>query len=166
MDLGKLGVWYFLDSMSAGDAAAAAQRIEALGYTTLWIPETAGRDPMVLASWLLANTSSLNLATGIANIYHREPGVMVAAQKALAEQSGSRFVLGVGVSHRPFVEGVRGLTYRPPVTTMAEYLDKMASAPYQAVPPAQDSPTLIAALGPKMLALASTRRCAPVFRVS
>ncbi|MFP6835167.1 MAG: TIGR03620 family F420-dependent LLM class oxidoreductase, partial [Pseudomonadales bacterium] len=119
-----------------------------------WIPETAGRNPLVQASWLLANTKKLILATGIANIYHREPGVAVAAQKALAEQSGNRFLLGIGVSHKPFVEGVRGLTYRPPVATMRDYLKKMAAAPYQSVEPSEEPPTVIAALGPKMLELA------------
>ena len=157
MDLGKLGVWYFLDGMPASAAAEAAQRIEGLGYGALWIPEATGRNPMVHASWLLANTQRLVVATGIANIYHREPGVTVAAQKALAEQSGNRFLLGIGVSHRPFVEGVRGLKYRPPVATMREYLDQMASAPYTSVPPAEDPPTVIAALGPKMLALAAEK---------
>ncbi|MBH79671.1 MAG: LLM class F420-dependent oxidoreductase [Gammaproteobacteria bacterium] len=154
MELGKLGVWYFLDGMTSSAAVEAAQRIESLGYSALWIPETAGRNPMVLASYLLANTSTLNVATGIANIYHREPGVTVAAQQSLAEQSGNRFLLGIGVSHKPFVEGVRGLTYRPPVATMSQYLDQMAAAPYQAVPPDEDPPTVIAALGPKMLGLA------------
>ena len=65
MDTGKLGVWYFFDGMSSADAAAAAKRIESLGYGTLWIPETVGKNPTVLASWLLANTETLNLATGV-----------------------------------------------------------------------------------------------------
>ncbi|HEY5680339.1 MAG TPA: TIGR03620 family F420-dependent LLM class oxidoreductase [Pseudomonadales bacterium] len=157
MKLGKLGVWYFLDGLPADAAAAAAQRIEELGYSALWIPEATGRNPMVHASWLLANTKQLIVATGIANIYHREPGVTVSAQKALAEQSGDRFLLGIGVSHKPFVEGVRGLTYGPPVASMRDYLDKMAAAPYTSVPPAEDPPTVIAALGPKMLALAAEK---------
>ena len=88
METGKLGVWYFFDGLSSKDAADAAKRIESLGYETLWIPETVGKSPMVLASWLLANTEKLNIATGIVNIYHREPGVAMAAQKSLAEQSG------------------------------------------------------------------------------
>ena len=50
MDLGKLGVWYFFDGLSSADAAAAAQRIEALGYGTLWIPETVGKSPVATAS--------------------------------------------------------------------------------------------------------------------
>jgi probable F420-dependent oxidoreductase len=157
MDLGKLGVWYFLDGMPAPTAAEAAQRIEALGYSALWIPEAVGRDPFVHAGWLLANTRSLIVATGIANIYHREPGVMAAAQKTLAEQSGNRFLLGMGVSHKPMVEGVRGLQYGAPVPTMRSYLDRMAAAPFTAVPPSETPPTVIAALGPQMLKLARDR---------
>ncbi len=68
-----------------------------------------GRHPFVHASWLLANTKTLVVGTGIANIYHREPGVTVQAQKTLAEQSGNRFLLGLGVSHKPVVEGLRKL---------------------------------------------------------
>ena len=79
MNLGKLGVWYFFDGISTDQATAAAQRIEALGYGTLWLPETVGKDPLTAASWFLANTKTLNLATGIVNIYNREPGVMLAA---------------------------------------------------------------------------------------
>jgi probable F420-dependent oxidoreductase len=154
MNIGKLGVWYFFEGLPAPAAAAAAQRIESLGYGALWIPETVGRHPFVHASWLLANTSKLVVATGIANIYHREPGVTLAAQNALNEQSDGRFLLGMGVSHKPLVEGVRGLDYGPPVATMRRYLDGMANAPYQGIPPAEKPTTVIAALGPKMLELA------------
>ena len=154
MNLGKLGVWYFFDGVPAPQAAEAAQRIEGLGYSALWIPETVGRHPLVHAGWLLAHTEKLIVATGIANIYHREPGVTMQAQKTLAEQSGNRFLLGLGVSHKPLVEGVRGLDYGPPVATMRKYLDAMAASPYQGIPPSEEPPTVIAALGPKMLGLA------------
>ena len=156
MQLGKLGVWHFFDAFPAAEAAATARRIEQLGYGTLWIPETLGRHPLVHASWLLANTDTLKLATGIANIYPREPGVSLAAQNTLAEQSGGRFLLGLGVSHKPLVEGVRGLDYGPPVATMRKYLEQMAQAPYQGATPAETPATVIAALGPKMLELAAS----------
>ena len=157
MDLSKLGVWFFTDRMAAPLAADTAKRIEDLGFSALWIPETVGRNPFVHAAWLLANTSSLIIATGIANIYHREPGVTLAAQNTLAEQSDNRFLLGLGVSHKPLVEGLRGLTYGPPVVTMRDYLDKMAASPYTGPPPKDKPPTVIAALGPKMLELASEK---------
>ena len=154
MKLGKIGVWQFLDSLPAGEAAEAAKRVEGLGFSALWIPETVGRHPFAAASWLLANTSSLILATGIANIYHREPGVTLAGQMTLAEQSDGRFLLGLGVSHKPLVEGVRGLTYGRPVETMRSYLQAMSTSPYASVAPERAPPIVIAALGPKMLELA------------
>ena len=154
MDLGRIGVWYFTDAMSARDAASAARRIEELGYAALWIPETVGRDPFAHAAWLLANTERLIVATGIANIYHREPGVTLQAQKTLAEQSEDRFLLGLGVSHKPLVEGLRGLAYGKPVATMRSYLAKMAAAPFSGIDPPARPPTVIAALGPRMLELA------------
>jgi len=154
MDLGKLGVWYFTDAMTSVDAAKTAQRIEALGYSALWIPETVGRHPLAHAAWLLSQTTDLVVATGIASIYHREPGVTLAAQNTLAEQSGDRFLLGLGVSHAPMVEGVRGLNYGKPLSTMRDYLAKMDVSPYTATPPATKPPRVIAALGPKMLELA------------
>ena len=157
MNLGKLGVWFFFDGATSLEAANTAKRIESLGYSALWIPETLGKNPMVLASWLLANTEKLILATGIANIYHREPGVTLAAQNSLAEQSDNRFLLGMGVSHKPLVEGVRGLTYGPPVATMKKYLEQMETSPYSAITHPNKPPTVIAALGPKMLALAAEK---------
>ena len=157
MDTGRLGVWYFTETNSAAQAAETAKRIEALGYGTFWIPETTGRNPIAHAAWLLANTEKLNIATGIANIYHREPGVALAAQNTLAEQSGGRFLLGMGVSHAPLVEGVRGLEYGKPLATMRKYLDGMDAAPYTAYPVAEKPPRVIAALGPKMLELARDR---------
>lgn len=154
MQLGKLGVWFFTDRLAAKEAADTARRLEGLGYAALWIPETVGRDPFAHAAWLLANTERLVVATGIANIYHRQPGVCSQAQKTLAEQSGNRFLLGLGVSHKPLVEGLRGLAYGPPVATMRDYLAKMAASPYGALQPSEPPPVVIAALGPKMLELA------------
>ena len=154
MDLSTTGVWFFTDRLTAKGAATTAKRIEDLGYSALWIPETVGRDPFSHAAWLLANTERLVLATGIANIYHRAPGVTMQAQKTLAEQSNNRFLLGLGVSHRPLVEGLRGVTYGPPVATMRDYLAKMAASPYSSLEPGEPPPVVIAALGPKMLALA------------
>lgn len=153
MELGKLGVWAFVDSLGAPEAAAFAGRLEKAGYAALWIPEATGRNSLVSAGWLLANTQSLVVATGIANIYARDAMAMKTAQHALAELSGGRFLLGLGVSHAPLVAGVRGHDYGKPVSTMRAYLEAMASAPYHAPPPPERPLTLLAALGPKMLEL-------------
>jgi probable F420-dependent oxidoreductase len=120
----------------------------------LWIPEGRGRNALVLASWLLSRTERLVVATGIANIYARDPVAMASGQRALAEQSGGRFLLGVGVSHRPSVEG-RGHAYGKPVATMRTYLQAMRTAPYGAPQPAEPPLTVVAALGPRMLALSA-----------
>src|SRR5689334_7229611 len=93
------GVWTHTEAMSGADAIVVAQRIEALGYSTLWLPETAGKDPFVLIAMLASNTTELRFATGIANIFHRHPGVMKQAANTLAEQTGGRVLLGLGVSH-------------------------------------------------------------------
>src|SRR6201987_2552619 len=114
MELGQLGVWTGMDGMSAAAAAAFAKRVEERGYGALWIPEGRGRNALVLSSWLLSQTRQLIVATGIANIYARDAMAMASGQRALAEQSGGRFLLGVGVSHRPSVEG-RGHSYAQPV---------------------------------------------------
>lgn len=155
MELGKLGVWISMDSMAAAAAAAFAKRIEDWGYTALWIPESRGRDALVHSSWLLANTQQLIIATGIANIYARDPMAMANGQRGLNEQSDGRFLLGVGVSHRPIVQGVRGHTYGRPVATMRAYLEAMRAAPYQAPMPRERPLTILAALGPGMMALSS-----------
>jgi len=154
MDLAKVGVWIGMDGMSAAAAAAFAKRIEERGYGALWIPEGRGRNALVLASWLLANTERLVVATGIANIYARDPVAMASGQRALAELSRGRFLLGVGVSHRPSVEG-RGHAYGKPVATMRAYLQAMGAAPYGAPQPAERPLTVVAALGPRMLALSA-----------
>ena len=125
MELGQLGVWTGMDGMSAAAAAAFAKRVEERGYGALWIPEGRGRNALVLSSWLLSQTQRLIVATGIANIYGRDAMAMASGQRALAEQSGGRFLLGVGVSHRPTVEGMRGHTYGRPVATMRAYLRAM-----------------------------------------
>jgi probable F420-dependent oxidoreductase len=157
MQMGPTGVWFFTDGMTAGSAADFARRVEALGYDALWIPEAVGRHVFAHAAWLLANTERLIVATGIANLYARDAHASAAARNTLAEQSGGRFLLGLGVSHAPLVEGVRGHRYGRPVATMRAYLEAMEKAPYAAVSPAETPPTVIAALGPKMLELAAEK---------
>ena len=153
MTLNNLGVWAAIDGFSAADAAGFAKRVETWGYGALWTPEAVGREAFSASAWLLARTTSLVIASGIANIYARDPLSAAAAQNGLNEQSGGRFLLGLGVSHIPLVEGVRQLKYGKPVATMRAYLQAMAKAPYHSVAPAAVPKTVLAALGPKMLEL-------------
>jgi probable F420-dependent oxidoreductase len=157
MQIGRVGVWARTDGLSIGESAEFAQRIEALGYGALWIPDAFGRDPLVHAGWLLAHTRRLVVATGIVNIHLRHPIAVAGAQRALHEQSGGRFLLGLGVSHEPFMTQLLGREYPRPVASMRAYLDAMDQAPWAAPPLAGKPPIVLAALGPKMLALAAER---------
>jgi probable F420-dependent oxidoreductase len=164
-EVGNLGVWSWLDSLSAGEAADFAAQLEAWGYSALWIPEAVGRDPFALLGYLAANTETLVLATGIANIYARDAMTMRAGRDTLADLSGGRFLLGLGVSHAPMVTGLRGHEYGKPVSTMRAYLEAMEQAVYAGPAPSEAAPMVLAALRPKMLGLAaqSTRGAHPYF---
>jgi probable F420-dependent oxidoreductase len=155
-DLPTLGVWYHTDGMSSGEAAELAGTIEDYGYSTLWMPDTVGRDPFAHIAWLASQTQTLNFATGIANIFHRHPGPMKQVANTLGEQSGGRFLLGLGVSHGPLVEGLRGLDYAKPLSQMRDYLAAMEAQPFMGQSPADPVPVVLAALGPKMLELAGS----------
>jgi len=158
VDIGRVGIWYGgIDALPSAEARRAAQVVEELGYGALWVAEAVGRDPFVSAAVLLSATEHLPIATGIANIYARDPMTMVAGQKTLAEAFPGRFLLGVGVSHAHLVAGVRKHLYAKPYTYMIEYLDRMDSALFMAAGPADDPGRILAALGPKMLELSASR---------
>ena len=154
MRIGQRGVFFYPDGLASREVVAFARRIEALGYSALWLPEAGGRDPFVTAAKILDHTDTLIVATGIANIYARDPMAMKAAQYTLAEQSDGRFLLGIGVSHRLLVEDIRGHHYGPPLAAMKTFLERYAAASYGAVAPVERPPLVLAALGPKMLELA------------
>ena len=157
MELGKLGVFCFTDALTPAQLTELAQQTERLGYAALWYPEVLSYESFALGSFLLQQTETLIIASGIANIYARDATAAKQGQHTLAMLSGGRFLLGLGVSHVPLVEDARGHHYRRPVETMRAYLDAMdkaaASAPRLEEPP----PTVLAALGPQMTALAAAR---------
>ena len=156
--IGGLGVWSFIDNLSAAKAAAFAQRLEGWGYSALWVPEAVGRDPFAIIAWLAAHTRTLVLATGIANIYARDPMTMNSIRKTLAEMAPGRFVMGLGVSHAHLVHKVRGHDYSAkPVATMRAYLEGMEKALYLGPQPAMEAPIVLAALRHNMLQLAAEK---------
>jgi probable F420-dependent oxidoreductase len=158
MELGRVGIWTAaLNTQRAGAANETVAELEALGYGAIWLPEAFSRDPLVSAGLYLAATDRIVLATGIATIYGRDATSMACGQKTLAEAFPDRFLLGLGVSHLPAIEGMRGQTYGPPLATMRAYLDAMDAVPYLAVAPSREPQRVLAALGPKMLALSAER---------
>ncbi len=150
---GEVGLWSSnLNSVPAPQAREVVAEIEELGYAALWFGEALGREAFTNASMFLSATSRLVVATGIANIFVRDAWATNAAAKTLAGAFPDRFVLGLGVSHRPLVE-MRGHDYRSPLSTMRAYLKDMHEARFDAAQPEHDPPWLLAALGPKMLEL-------------
>lgn len=158
VDIGRVGIWYgMIDALPTPEAQRAAQVVEELGFGALWIAEAVGREPFVAAAVLLSATERLPVATGIANIYARDPMTMAAAQKTLAEAYPGRFLLGIGVSHGHLVAGVRKHDWSKPYSYMVDYLAKMDKALFMARGPEADPGRILAALGPKMLELSATR---------
>jgi probable F420-dependent oxidoreductase len=154
IQLGPIGIWTRqLEDQPAAKAQETARELEELGYGALWFGEAAGREVLTNAGLLLAATKRIVIATGIANIYARDAVAMAAGQKTLAEAYPNRFLLGLGVSHIPLVEQLRGHRYEKPVATMRAYLEAMDQAPYNSVPPPTKPARVLAALGPKMLEL-------------
>lgn len=155
---GRVGIWTgVLDAMPSSQAVETAALIEELGFPTLWIPETVGRDPFVTATRILDGTSTLTVATGIANIYARDAVTMANTQRSLEEAFPGRFLLGLGVSHAHLVDRVRKHDYSKPYSYMVDYLQDMDSSVFRAVGPTDLPPRVLAALGPKMLRLAAER---------
>ncbi len=153
---GRLGIFSgALSGQPARVQREVALEIEKLGYGTLWYGEAVGREAFAQGAIFLGATSSLVVASGIANIWARDPMAMANGGRALADAWPDRFILGLGVSHAPMV-AARGHDYARPVTAMRQYLDRMAAAPWRG-PQAPLPPIVLAALGPHMMALAAER---------
>jgi probable F420-dependent oxidoreductase len=157
VDLGRIGAWGHLDTLSIPEARAYAARIEALGYGSLWVPETVGREPFTLLALLAGETSRLALGTSIVNIWGRDAQATRMGAKTLAEATGGRFVLGLGVSHPHLAAKLRGHAFERPLTKMREYLAAYRAAIYRGPPDdGLEPPVLVAALRERMTDLAAT----------
>jgi probable F420-dependent oxidoreductase len=111
----------------------------------------------VNSALLLSATERLTVATGIASVWARDAQAMASGQLTLCEAFPGRFLLGIGVSHQPMVDLVRGHHYDKPLTKMRDYLEAMDNVFYVAPRPAEEPRRVLAALGPKMLELAATK---------
>jgi probable F420-dependent oxidoreductase len=148
------GVWSgVLRSADAGEVAAAAAELESLGYSALWIPDVGG-DVFGAVTNLLAATSTAIVATGILNLWMHTAAETAAQHVALTSKYGRRFLVGIGVSHALLIDSrIEAGAYQKPLAQTSAYLDALDAAD---VPLAVEDRAL-AALGPKMLALAAAR---------
>ena len=149
--LGRVGIWSFqLDGLPAAAEREMAQEVESLGFGALWFPEGFGsKEVFAHAGWLLASTSTLTVASGIASLWARDPMAMANGGRALAEAYPERFLLGIGVSHQVRAEGRGHLWTLRPRELMQAYLREMDEAEHSEATP--DAPRVLAALGPRML---------------
>jgi probable F420-dependent oxidoreductase len=154
IDLGSVGIWSreLRFNPDRGARQAAAAELEELGYSALFIPDVGG-DVLGAAAELLAATRRVPLATGILNIWMHEPADVAAGHADLVARFGPRFLLGLGAGHGQFVESALGVPYTRPYARVVAYLDALDAAPVP-VPAGQ---RMLAALGPRMLALAGSR---------
>lgn len=161
----------FLNPGADLDAAIKlAARADALGYESLWVTHGVGRDAFLVLAAYAQVASRVGLGTGIVPIHPRHPVAMAQAGLTLAEISGGRLRLGIGVSHRPMMERGLGLEMGQPLAAIREYVTVLRSAlrgrvehagpryratwqsglPRLPAPP----PVFLAGLGPRMLELA------------
>jgi alkanesulfonate monooxygenase SsuD/methylene tetrahydromethanopterin reductase-like flavin-dependent oxidoreductase (luciferase family) len=143
---------------------------ESLGYDSVFVTHIAGRESLtVLTAYALA-TARIRVGTGVVPIYTRTPATMAQTAATIDELSGGRLSLGLGVSHRPVVEGWHGQTIDHPVAEMREYVQIVRAILQGEDPPVGEKwstgfrlagldprpemPILIAALSPAMIELA------------
>ncbi len=158
LDIGRYGIWTaLLDLHPTNKGLEAVAELDSMGWGALWRPESTGRDPLITAGLWLGACDRMAVATGIAQTYARHPLTMNAGVRTLDEAFPGRFLLGLGVSHAPMVEGVRGLDYSRPLSDMSAYLDAMDASPFTGQGPDGRPPRVLAALGPKMLALSAEK---------
>ena len=155
---------------SLGEAVERVKLAESLGYESVYVTHTAGRESLTVLSVYAQATSSIRIGTGVVPIYTRTPATMAQTAATLDELSGGRLTLGLGVSHRIVVEGWHGQTIDRPVAEMREYAGIVRAILRGEDPPAGEKwrtafhllgvdtrprlPIYIAALSPAMLRLA------------
>ncbi len=152
------------------DLVAQARRAEADGFASGWFANIFGMDAVVAAAICGRETRRIELGTAVVPTYPRHP--VALAQAALSAQAAARgrFALGIGLSHQVVIEGMLGFSFAKPFSHMRDYLavlgplirtggaqvanDEFRVAASLSVPGASPCPILVAALAPRMLALA------------
>jgi probable F420-dependent oxidoreductase len=170
MNLGKLA----LSLPVPGDVAACldwARRAEDLGYESIWIAETGGPDPFVLAGAVAQVTKRVRIGLAVSPVYIRTPATIAAAAGTVSQLSGGRFILGLGSSSHAIVEGWHGTPFRKPLARVRETVtavrgmlagqkvsldgETLRTHGFRLmVPPAGPVPIYVGALKPAMLELA------------
>ncbi len=169
--LPRMGAGCFISTgRSFEDAIERVKLAESLGYEAVYVTHIAGRESLTVLSAYALSTSRIRLGTGVVPIYTRTPATMAQTAATIDELSNGRLTLGLGLSHRPVVEGWHGQTIERPVAEMREYTSIVRAILRGEDPPSGEKwqtgfhlfglnprpalPIYIAALSPAMLRLA------------
>ncbi len=155
---------------SLDQAIERVKLADALGYESVYLTHVAGRESLTVLTVYALATSRIRVGTGVVPIYTRTPATMAQTAATIDELSDGRLTLGLGVSHRPVVEGWHGQQIDHPVAEMREYAAIVRAILRGEEPPAGEKwqtgfrligieprprlPIYIAALSPAMLRLA------------
>jgi probable F420-dependent oxidoreductase len=151
LDLGAFGIYTFdFEQQPAARMREAIQELEELGWRAFWFPELLGREALTHAGYLLSCTQRMRVINAIALIWSRQPQWTHGASLLLADAYPDRHVLGLGFGGKP----VAGTT---PLKAMADYLDEIEALETPNPAPAGRPRRILAAYGPRMLALARDR---------
>tara|TARA_B100000161_G_scaffold264492_1_gene237882 strand:+ start:1704 stop:2597 length:894 start_codon:yes stop_codon:yes gene_type:complete len=163
MELGIFG-----SSRNIDDLKKQVQMANNLGYSTFWTPQIFNLDALTALAVIAESVEGIRLGTSVIPTYPRHP--MMLAQQALTvnQVSNGRLDLGIGLSHKPVVEGMWGISFDAPVGHMSDYLQILMALLHDGTisyggkhltsrggidVPADAPPVLVAALGPQMLKL-------------
>ena len=159
-------------TLTPQDYQELGAQAERNGFESVWIPEGGGRDSLTSLATLAVKTETVMLGTGILPIFARTPTNTAMGAAGMAAVSGGRFILGLGVGHRPTVESRDGIPFKQPMTRLRETIQivrallsgeqvdfpgkqfKISGASLGAAAPKSKVPIYIAALGPEMLEMA------------
>ncbi len=166
----RLGV--FVDTSSVDSMVERAKQAAARGAASVWSPQIFGVDALTALAVIAREVPGVELGTAVVPTFPRHPMVMAGQARTVAQVSGGRFTLGIGLSHKLVIEDMLGMSYERPVRHLREYLDVLL--PLLAGEPSTASgetlsfrgeleiesepvPVLVAALGSQMLSLAGRR---------
>jgi F420-dependent oxidoreductase-like protein len=119
---------YLTPGRDLAPAVDLVRRAEDLGYESVWVTHGLGRDSFLVLAAYGAATRRIGLGNGVVPIHPRHPAAMAQAALTLSELTGGRFRLGIGVSHKPMIEGMLGLTLGQPLEVMREYVAVLRGA--------------------------------------
>src|SRR5690242_4620986 len=120
MASGTTGIVPFWKNYDRKTVLRFAQLAEDLGYDSIWIPEAWAYEQFQLLTEIGLSTKRIGLATGIANVFSRSPGLLAMTAATLDEISGGRCILGLGTSGKVVVENFHGVPYEKPLTRLKD----------------------------------------------